>query len=73
MPPLSEQSSQFLNAKNVSIQSVVKEIPVLDAEPIKYGEQFFEMLNAGSAGRSKAQVKEEYVQKNSIAHDSYLQ
>jgi len=73
MASLSEQSPQYMELKNLTIQSEVKEMASLDPEPIKYGEQFFQMLNSSGGGRSKAQVKEEYVQRYSTIHDNYLQ
>jgi len=45
MAPYSEQSSQFLLAKNLTAESVVREMGNMPMEPVKYGASFFEMLN----------------------------
>ena len=49
MASFSEQSSQFLQAKNLTAQSAVYTLPNDPVEPIKYENNFFELLNqAGS-------------------------
>lgn len=57
MAPFSELSSQSLQAKNLTIESVVKDIYEMQGGAIHYGANFFEKLNQHTGPLSKSIIR----------------